>query len=373
MPGITGRLSALVGAGAMLAAAALAGSAGAQAWREIPGTAGIEGAETCATGAGGSLCFQIRCRADSPLEFALVSTPDWPLADRSTGVTLLVDATAPLAYTFAVVEPGNRSGLALPYHPAQHRGLIERLRRGVRLTVWIRPGDGRTTGAGFSLGGSGRAINRMLDGRCATLARQDPDVPLADPVLADHQPVGELPDRPPLDPSPPAATEQAVLPDVPDVPEAAPEPPLPLPDPEAAPAADTPAPEPPRPLVPVTPGTEDKAAMALAQQIVGPIIEAVRSIEGKAPTLRARLVELAPEQALLLTRLCGGAYFGPTGCSGVIFTIAGESARPVFGDGDLFSSTGLSLDEAAARDGWPALVLETGETWAWTGAGYERR
>ncbi|MCO8145555.1 hypothetical protein NHN26_09990 [Rhodovulum tesquicola] len=130
---------------------------------------------------------------------------------------------------------------------------------------------------------------------------------------------------------------------------------------------------PPRPTVPITLGIDDADALALAREIAGPILEAVRAIEGEPPELQAGRIALAREKALLFTRLCGSAYFGPTGCSGVVFALAGDSALPVFGDGDLFSTKGLSVSEAGALDGWTAPVAETGETLIWTGARHERR
>ncbi|HDR29462.1 hypothetical protein [Rhodovulum sp.] len=130
---------------------------------------------------------------------------------------------------------------------------------------------------------------------------------------------------------------------------------------------------PPRPAVPITLGIDDADALALVRGIAGPILEMVRAIEGETPELQAGRIALAREKALLFTRLCGDACFGPTGCSGVVFALAGDSALPVFGDGDLFSTKGLSISEAGALDSWTAPVAETGETLIWTGAHHERR
>lgn len=361
MGGIIGRVSGLA-----LVLAGLATASGAQGWQPLPAGGRFEGTGVCATGGAERLCFVLRCSTGSPLEFVLEASPGWPLGAGGADVTFLVDDDDPVAYRFAAVRADAGQALALAVHPVQHDRLLDRLRRGGRLTIWIRPEGAHATGVGFPLTGSGRSINALLDGRCVTISAQDPPYPAADPVIAAHRPAGALPAEPPAPPEADAAAPPETEP---------------VPSPATDTGADTaaPAPVPSDPpaaaasLVPVDLDDGDEAALALAREIVGPIIEAVRAIEGKAPTLRARLIDLAPGKSLLFTHLCGGAYFGPTGCSGVIFAIVGESALPVLGDGELFTSRRIALDPDAAVDGWPALVLDEGTIWDWTGTSYARR
>jgi hypothetical protein len=122
---------------------------------------------------GNLFCFRLGCTDDVPLRFEInIVGGDAPDA---LDVELSVDGRAAGLLGFSRAPAEDYISLTAPFDPRLHRGLVTRLREGIRAEVSLDYPDGAQT-VEMSLRGSGRALGAVL-ASCPM-----PEVPLNDPA-----------------------------------------------------------------------------------------------------------------------------------------------------------------------------------------------
>lgn len=116
----------------------------------------------------------------------------------------------------------------------------------------------------------------------------------------------------------------------------------------------------------------DAVTLRLVDEAHGASIAEYRETVGQELSgFSARAFHINEDDALLATMLCGGAWFGESGCRvSLDYRHRGRWSN-VFSDGTIAYGGTIDLDATRARDGWPMIVINgSAPIWEWNGTTY---